>query len=670
MNNLELAALTSFSQICAHFHGNKRSSNYTELVEDLLVNYKGAVSDEQGERFHQDISVMERRYQGRWDPAMMDDFCWVLQNEDDSPHKKKNYFVPTGLYWFLKVSGEKLSSQPELVDPFKLELKNKIQELNLTLDQLYNADETGLYWKLLPDRTFVSSTEKTAPGRKTEKQRITFFACTNATGNHKVKPLVIGKAKTPRAFKNFACPVDYDHSKSAWMTAAIFKNWFHMSFVPQVRRFLKSKGLPIKALLVLDNAPSHPPEEDLKSKDGEIVTMYLPPNVTPLIRSMDQNVIRLTKLYYRKSLLASIVANDSNITESLKSLTIKDAIVNLMGAWNRLDSKMIAKCWRNILQVSENNEDEDDLPLSVLRTRYLDNVGSVSEVSDLLNTVLPENTFKEVDVLEWNSIDDQCTNQSDDEDNEPQSNGTVERFHRSLKAALMYRQASWSEALPLVLRGLRTTIKEDLEASPADLVYGTALQLPRDMIRTSTPASMDNQAPTPHFAEELRSQMNAIPYTASQTHGKNPVYLPRDLQQAKYVFVRVDAVRKPLQPLYDGPYKVLARNPKYFSLQIKNKRSNVSIDRLKPVIDQSRYYQPWYQRTSDKVKQFPRLRADESHNTIRSAIANLEKISSTDIKCYWDKNKKEAGDGFHAKPLADLMCAKSKATQDIQDVKP
>lgn len=113
MNNLELAAWTSFSQICANFLGNKRSSNYTELVEDLLVNYKnlgcrmslkvhflhshleffppnlGAVSDEQGERFHQDISVMERRYQGRWDPAMMGDFCWVLQKEDDSPHKRK-----------------------------------------------------------------------------------------------------------------------------------------------------------------------------------------------------------------------------------------------------------------------------------------------------------------------------------------------------------------------------------------------------------------------------------------------------------------------------------------------------------------------------------------------------------------------------------------------------
>jgi hypothetical protein len=97
------------------------------------------------------------------------------------------------------------------VDPFKLELKNKIPELDLTLDQLYNDDETN--WKFLPDRTFVSSTEKTAPVRKIEKQRINFLACTNATGNHKAKPLVIRKAKTPLATKNVLCPMDYDHSK-------------------------------------------------------------------------------------------------------------------------------------------------------------------------------------------------------------------------------------------------------------------------------------------------------------------------------------------------------------------------------------------------------------------------------------------------------------------------
>lgn len=82
---------------------------------------------------------------------------------------------------FIKITGEKLSSQPELVDPFKRKLQETIDTMGVTTDQLYNADETGLFWKLLPDKTYVSSLEKNAPGRKTDKQRITFLACTNAT---------------------------------------------------------------------------------------------------------------------------------------------------------------------------------------------------------------------------------------------------------------------------------------------------------------------------------------------------------------------------------------------------------------------------------------------------------------------------------------------------------
>ena len=41
----------------------------------------GAMSDEQGERFHQDIKEMETRYQGRWDAAMMADYCWTLKRD-------------------------------------------------------------------------------------------------------------------------------------------------------------------------------------------------------------------------------------------------------------------------------------------------------------------------------------------------------------------------------------------------------------------------------------------------------------------------------------------------------------------------------------------------------------------------------------------------------------
>lgn len=42
---------------------------------DFFPENCGAVSDEHGERFHQDISKMEKRYAGKWSPAMMADFC-------------------------------------------------------------------------------------------------------------------------------------------------------------------------------------------------------------------------------------------------------------------------------------------------------------------------------------------------------------------------------------------------------------------------------------------------------------------------------------------------------------------------------------------------------------------------------------------------------------------
>lgn len=89
---------------------------------------------------------------------------------------------------------------------------------------------------------------------------------------------------------------------------------------------MRDAELPEKALLLLDNAPSHPAIEELCSDDGKIVTMLLPPNVTALIQPMDQNVIRLTKLYYRTSLLSMIAANkEKDIGKVLKALTLKDA---------------------------------------------------------------------------------------------------------------------------------------------------------------------------------------------------------------------------------------------------------------------------------------------------------------------------------------------------------
>ncbi|XP_054725487.1 jerky protein homolog-like [Anastrepha obliqua] len=198
--------------------------------------------------------------------------------------------------------------------------------MGLCHDQLYNADESGLFWKILPEKSYVSSAEKTAPGVKTEKQRVTFLCCANASGNHKLKLLVIGKAKNPRIFKNFNCPTEYKSSKSSWMTSAIFYDWFHKSFVLQVIDFLLKKDLPVKALLLIDNAPSHPSELELKTEDGNIVAMFFPPNLTPLIQPMDQNAIKITKLYYRNSLLAMVTAKKSDLVDYMKAVTLRDCV--------------------------------------------------------------------------------------------------------------------------------------------------------------------------------------------------------------------------------------------------------------------------------------------------------------------------------------------------------
>ncbi|XP_053960009.1 jerky protein homolog-like [Anastrepha ludens] len=160
---------------------------------------------------------------------------------------KKRYGVR-----LLKITGEKLSSQPLLVEPFKIKLKQKIEEMGLCHDQLYNADESGLFWKILPEK---SEKKKTAPGVKTEKQRVTFLCCANASGNHKLRLLVIGKAKNPRIFKNFNCPTEYKSSKSSSMTSAIFYDWFHKSFVPQVTDFLLKKTIkPNEAVEIFNRA--------------------------------------------------------------------------------------------------------------------------------------------------------------------------------------------------------------------------------------------------------------------------------------------------------------------------------------------------------------------------------------------------------------------------------
>ena len=115
MNDIEESAWSSFCTVAENFLGNNRATNYVELVENMLTSFYtlgcnmsikvhylhshldrfpeclGDVSDEQGERFHQDISTMEERYRGRWDTTMMADYCWCIDREcSESSYRRKS----------------------------------------------------------------------------------------------------------------------------------------------------------------------------------------------------------------------------------------------------------------------------------------------------------------------------------------------------------------------------------------------------------------------------------------------------------------------------------------------------------------------------------------------------------------------------------------------------
>jgi cleavage and polyadenylation specificity factor subunit 1 len=69
----------------------------------------------------------------------------------------------------------------------------------------------------------------------------------------------------------------------------------------------------------------------------------------------------------------------------------------------------------------------------------------------------------------------------------PSANGLVERLQHSLKTAIMCHEGtSWTEALPIILLGIRAAYKKDLQSSAAELVYGETLRIPGELLVSAT----------------------------------------------------------------------------------------------------------------------------------------------------------------------------------------
>ncbi|GFW41313.1 transposon Tf2-11 polyprotein [Trichonephila clavipes] len=160
----------------------------------------------------------------------------------------------------------------------------------------------------------------------------------------------------------------------------------------------------------------------------------------------------------------------------------------------------------------------------------------------------------------------------------PQANGMIEELHRPLKSAIKcHATERWTEVLPIILLGLRASLKEDILCTPVELVFGTTIRLPGEMFDSSKP---DDDVV--NFVSKYKSHMQSLHPKPPKHHGKRPVFIHLGLLEATHVFLRRDMLRRPLQQPYDGPFKVLQRKDKVFFLDINGKRVSVSIDRCKP----------------------------------------------------------------------------------------
>ncbi|KAK3889625.1 hypothetical protein Pcinc_006390 [Petrolisthes cinctipes] len=213
----------------------------------------------------------------------------------------------------------------------------------------------------MPKNTQVRKGEEKTPGKKMSKERLSSLHCANASGTHRLKLVVVGKSKKPRALKDIMnnLPVIYYNSINAWFMAAIFTDWFFSHFITAVRKYqeevLKIKPEDVKAILILDNAPAHP------TADGKIRVMYLPPNTTSMIQPMDQGIISACKRRYTKRYLDEVLVvleTEEDIQEdtraartkdNIKNYTIRSALYNLANSWQDMKATTLENCWKKLL---------------------------------------------------------------------------------------------------------------------------------------------------------------------------------------------------------------------------------------------------------------------------------------------------------------------------------
>ncbi|KAL4098198.1 hypothetical protein QTP88_022846 [Uroleucon formosanum] len=255
--------------------------------------------------------------------------------------KNKEKIMDEWLYeWFVSVWSKNLPISGPIIQTEAMKLAEKMNVKDFKASNakdVYNADETGLFFRGIPTKSLVQKSESCSGGKKA-KDRLTVLMCGSIAGEIR-KPLVIGKSKKPRCFKNMdisSLPVIWKFNKKAWMTTEIMEQWLRY-----FNADMRSQNRNV--LIFLDNAACHPKIELSNTK-----ILMLPPNTTSITQPMDQGVIYTFKSYYRKFLLQSLsckMDNCSSAHQLAKSISVLDAVNWIALACDNVKAECVQNCF-------------------------------------------------------------------------------------------------------------------------------------------------------------------------------------------------------------------------------------------------------------------------------------------------------------------------------------
>lgn len=219
-------------------------------------------------------------------------------------------------------------------------------------DDIFNADETGLFWKMSPDRTLAFRGE-VCKGGKHAKDRITLLVAASAKGE-KLPLFAIGKSKRPHCFRGVLnLPVKYEANAKAWMNSELFEQWCR-----QLNATMKARNR--KIALILDNFCGHPLIEL-----SNIKMFFLPPNTTSLTQPMDAGIIKNLKHFYHWFLVKTRLACIDSGTEF--KINLLQALEWAKQAWVLVKPETIQHCYAHVGFTSQEgqqqpvaNEEEGD----------------------------------------------------------------------------------------------------------------------------------------------------------------------------------------------------------------------------------------------------------------------------------------------------------------------